>query len=134
METAELKKYDEAIAICEKAIEIWPAGKKKLQATIEKIKRMKNSAAYVQATDEDTLLPDLKDRAYNLDVLMRQGDALFADGQWAAARAKYEEILATDPYNTAAIEAVRKTNRKLIAAGKRRRNGASMLPKRSGPL
>lgn len=124
LETAELKKYDEAIAICEKAIEIWPAGKKKLQATIEKIKRMKNSAAYVQATDEDTLLPDLKDRAYNLDVLMRQGDALFADGQWAAARAKYEEILATDPYNTAAIEAVRKTNIKLIAAGKRRRNGA----------
>lgn len=122
LDSAELKQFDDAIQKCEQAAAIWPASKKKMQETIEKFKKMKDSAAYVENTKEETLLPDKKERLYSNDILMRQGDAYFADGQWANARAKYEEVLSSDPYNTAAIEAIRNANRKLIAAGKRRRN------------
>ena len=122
--SAELKQYDDAIKKCELAIEVWPASKKKMQEAIAKFQRMKKSAEYVSGIQEENLLPDVKERAFSAELLMRQADALFADGQYIQARDKYEEVLASNPFNTDAIVSIRKTNEKLIEAGKRRKGVA----------
>ena len=122
--SADLKRFDEAIAKCTKAAAIWPASKKRMQDAIAKFQRMKSSAEYVAGTKEEVVVPETQGRAFSIDLIMRQADALFAEGQWALARNKYEQVLSMDPFNTEAIMAIRKTNRKLIQAGQRRRNVA----------
>ena len=122
LDSADLKQYDEAIQKCEMAASVWPACKEKMDKTIKRIQQMKNTTAYVENTKEETLIPELKERIYSTDILLRQGDAFYADGQWSNAREKYEEVLRYDPYNVTAIDSIRKVNRKLIAAGERRRS------------
>ena len=138
-EAAGKQQYDVAIAKCRKAAEIQPSYKKKMDAAIEKIQKLQKSQAYVANTQEDKLVEDAealrkkkvddpelsgKTLAFSIDVKMRQGDAFYAEGLWTKARAVYEEVLALDPYNTEAIEAIRRTNVRLIRAGKRRRDVA----------
>jgi len=124
LSSADLKQYDDAILKCEQAADIWPASKKKMQEAIAKFQRMKNSAEYVAGIKEENLLPDVKNNGFSAEILMRQADALYADGQYILARDKYEEVLSANPFNTEAIMAIRKVNRKLIEAGKRRKNVA----------
>ena len=133
------QQYDVAIAKCRKAADIQPSYKKKMDAAIEKIQKLQKSQTYVANTKEDKLVEDAealrkkkaddpelegKSLSFSIDVKMRQGDAFYAEGMWPQARAKYEEVLALNPYHTEAIEAIRRTNIRLIRAGKRRRDVA----------
>ena len=118
------KQFDEAIAKCTKAAEVWPASKERMQESIAKFKRMKGSAEYVEGMKESNVVPETQGRAFSTELLMRQADALYAEGLWPQARDKYEQILTIDPFNTEAIMAIRKTNRKLIEAGERRKSVA----------
>ena len=120
--SADAKQFDDAIAKCTKAAEIWPASKNKMQDAIAKFQKMKGSAEYLAGMKEETVLPETKDRAFSTELLMRQADALYAEGLWTLSRDKYEQVLSIDPFNAEAIAAVRKTNRKLIETGERRKN------------
>ena len=122
LDSADLKQFDEAIQKCTQAAAVWPGSKKKMDETIERFKKMRASAVYVENTKEEALLPDLEEQIFSADILLRQGDAYYADGQWSNARDKYEDVLRKDPYNVTAIDSIRKVNKKLIEAGKRRRN------------
>ena len=111
---------DVAIDQCKKAKEIYPPYADKMDEAIKKYTDLKNGVVYRTETSEATADPKKEVRVYNIDVLLKQGDILYKDRQWDQARDKYEEVLSRDPYNSQAIDAIRKVNLKLFEYGNKR--------------
>ena len=112
--------YDKAIELCKKASEIYPADKKKLDAKIADYKHMKEVVTYRSQVTESAADPKKEERDYKIDLLMKQGKVLYADKQYDKARDKFEEVLILNPYNSDAIDAIRKANLKILEIGNKR--------------
>ena len=136
-QAAQKKQFDSAVDHFTKAAILLPSSKKKMNEAIERVRKLQKSDTYVSNLRDEKNVneaeairmkklddPELegKNLAFSIDVKMRQGDAFYAEGMWTHARAMYEEVLILNPYHTEAIEAIRRTNKKLIEAGSRRRN------------
>lgn len=120
-DSADAKQYEQAIELCKKAAEIWPAAKKRMDELIARFTKLQTAAEYQAKVAPDTVDPGKSARLYSVDVLLKQGDIFYKDKQWDKARDKYEEVLAVDPYNIAAIDAIRRVNLRLYHAGKLRK-------------
>ena len=109
--------FELAIEKCRNAIEVYPPCKKEMEKVI---------ARYEKLRDKAKTKADLKEKVSNAEnvrsihILARQGELLYRDGQWDKARAKYEQIIALDPYNENAINYLRKIGLQLVEAGRRR--------------
>jgi tetratricopeptide (TPR) repeat protein len=114
------KDYAEAIKLCNKAAEIYPPCKKKMDAKIKKFTVLKNAAARRYKTSENKLLPGKKEQTYDTQVLLKQADVLIKAGRYDLAKEKYEQILLNDIYNYKAIEGLRATNKQINKIGTRR--------------
>lgn len=112
--------YDKAIELCKKAEEIYPADKKKLDAKIAEYKHMKEVVSYRSQVTETASDPGKEERDYKIALLLKQGKVLYADKQYDKARDKFEEVLILNPYNSEAIDSIRKTNLKILAIGNKR--------------
>lgn len=113
--------YDKAISLCEEAIKIYPPSKKKFQDKIQQYTKMKDVVTFRKNISESKINPDKENRDYDLEVKIKQGAALYSDGQYDKARDKFEEVLSIDPYQMKAIEYVRKINNKIDEKGNARR-------------
>jgi len=119
-EKLKIQNLAEAIKLCEQASEIYPPSKKRNDELIAKYKAAQKTLNYRQATKEDTVIPDMEQRKFNIDVLMRQAKAYFDADQLEKARSKCEEVLVIDPYNSDAINYVYKINLTLTQRGRQR--------------
>lgn len=119
--STDAKQYEQAIDLCRKAMEIWPASKNKMEEMIARISKLAASVEYTKKVSPDVVDPGQPARLYSIDVLLRQGDVLYRDKQWDKARDKYEEVIAIDPYNIAAIDAIRRVNLQLLKSAKARK-------------
>ncbi len=100
------ERYDEAIALCEKAKEVSPAQAEVMDARIEVIKLQKEATARRNEFTPESMGYDPKAMEYSIAVLMKQGDRLFYAEQYDKARDKYEEVLRLDPTNSNAAHGV----------------------------
>jgi Bacterial type II and III secretion system protein len=114
------KDYAEAIRLCRKASEIYPPCKKKMDDKIKKFTILKDAAGRRYETSESKLIPSKKEDAYDIQVLLKQADALIKAGRYNLAKEKYEQILLSDIYNYKAIEGLRKVNTIINKMGTRR--------------
>lgn len=119
--SADAKQYEQAISYCKKAAEIWPSAKKRMDDMIARFTKLKTAAEFQAQVAPDSVDPGNPTRLYNIDVLMKQGDIFYKDRQWDKARDKYEEVIAIDPYNIAAIDAIRRVNLRLFKAAHMRK-------------
>ncbi|MCK4982159.1 MAG: hypothetical protein KAS17_04495, partial [Victivallaceae bacterium] len=114
------KDYAEAINLCNKAAEIYPPCKKKMDVKIKKLTVLRNAAARRYETSENKLIPGKKEQAYDTQVLLKQADVLIKAGRYDLAKEKYEQILLSDIYNYKAIEGLRSVNKQINKIGTRR--------------
>ena len=118
--SADAKQYTLAIKNCETAAKIWPPAKPKLDEAIALYRKYQKSAEYQSKVSPDTIDPGRAARQYSIDVLLKQGEVFVADKQWDKARDKYEDVLAVDPFNVQAIEAIRLLNIRMLREGNMR--------------
>ncbi len=111
---------DTAIDLCGKAKEVYPPYKDKMDEAIKKYSALKKGVEYRVETSETTFDPKKDSRLYNIEVLLKQGEVFYKDKQWDMAREKFEEVLSRDPYNSQAIDYIRKVNLKLLDSGNKR--------------
>ncbi len=121
-ELARSQDYDEAIAKCQQAMKIYPQSQKKMKDLIKQYSKMKKVVTYRREISEDTVDPNKENRLYGIAVLLKQGSALYNDGQYDKARDKFEEVLIKDPFNFKAINWLRRVNLKLKIKGHNRAN------------
>jgi len=114
------KDYAEAIKLCNKAAEIYPPCKKKMDAKIKRFTILRDAATRRYKTSENKLLPGKKEQTYDTQVLLKQADVLIKAGRYDLAKEKYEQILLSDIYNYKAIEGLRATNKQINKIGTRR--------------
>ena len=109
--------FELAIEKCKKAIEVYPACKEEMEKVIKRYESLRDKADENAALNEKI---DNKENVRRIEILARQGEILYRDGQWDKARAKFEQIIAIDPYNENAINYLRKIGLQLVEAGRRR--------------
>ena len=114
------KDYTEAIKLCNKAVEIYPPCRKKMDKKIKQLTILRDAAVRRYKTSEAKLIPAKKENTYDIQVLLKQADALIKVGRYNLAKEKYEQILLSDIYNYKAIEGLRSVNRKIDKLGTRR--------------
>ncbi|MBU8902193.1 MAG: hypothetical protein KOO69_05605 [Victivallales bacterium] len=114
------KDYAEAIKLCNKAAEVYPPCRKKMDKKIKQLTILKDAAARRYQTSEAKLIPAKKENIYDIQVLLKQAKALIKIGRYNLAKEKYEQILLSDIYNYKAIEGLRSVNRKIDKLGTRR--------------
>ena len=118
VKSANASDYEVAIEKCKKAIEVYPPCKEKMEKIIEKYELLREKTLTldkIKATTKEDPAEVSEKR-----VLLRQGEVLYKEELWDKARAKFEEVIAMDPYNEVAIDYIRKINIKLLDAAKRR--------------
>ena len=113
--SADESDYDKAIEKLQKAIEIYPAGKEKLEQLIERYTLMKNGAQFQKKVDE---VKPPAEALREKRVLLRQGQVFYDSHQWDKAREKFQEVILLDPYNETAIDYLRRINYHMLDAGK----------------
>ncbi len=123
---ADAGKINDAIALCDKAVEIDPSLKMHINKLKKQLERLKQSIVYNKETSSKTLNPNKESESYKLNVLYEQGKLYFKNGELDKARNKFEEILLTDPYNYKAIRNLKQVNQKIYKAGAFRREVTTM--------
>jgi len=116
------QEINKAISLCEKASEIYPPSKAKNDALIEEYNKTKEGVEYRKAVNEETVIPNLEQRKYNIDILLRQGKALMKAEEFDKAKDKLEDILVLDPYQSEAIDLLYKINLKMYERAQQRAN------------
>lgn len=108
-----------ALEMAGKAADANPSIAPQIKKLCERLDKEIASIAYKRSVEFD--IPDLKARNLKIASLCRQAAILTESGLLAAARDKYEEVLAVDPYNLDAARGLTSVSRKLRAAGAWRR-------------
>ena len=111
------KKFNEAMEKCTKAVKLDPTLSGKISQLLKRIEEKKKVAKYRNETDGSRVDPNKKERLYQIDILMAQGNKLYEQKLWDRAREKYEDILVIDPYNIVAVEKIKKLTKKIYSAG-----------------
>ncbi|MCF6176162.1 MAG: hypothetical protein L3J71_10385 [Victivallaceae bacterium] len=117
---SQAKQFNKAIDMCRKAIEIYPPCKKRMEERIAQLKKQQRVVEYRAAATVDKLLPDKDDKEYNMQIMIKQGDAYLKAKKYYQAREKYEQVLLIDPYKLEAIERLRVANIKISDASEPR--------------
>ena len=120
MEKLKLQNLSEAIKLCEQASEVYPPSKARNDQLIETYKKGQKALTYRKDTQVETVIPNLEQRKYNIDIALRQGKAYYDAKLLEKARDKYEEVLIMDPYQSDAINMLYKINLDLLKIGKQR--------------
>lgn len=122
MDELKVQNLTVAIELCEKGSLMYPPSKARNDALIEKYKKEQEKLAFKSATQESSVLPDLEQRKYKIDLLLRAGTSLMNANQLDKARNKFEEVLIIDPYNTDAINKLYKVNTLSLTIAAERKN------------
>lgn len=119
------KQFNKAIAMCKEAIKIYPPCKKRMEASIAELQKQQKTVQYHNAATVNKLLPDKADKEYNIQIMLKQGDAYLKAKKYYKARDKYEQILLLDPYQLEAIARLRIANTHLTKTGEIRHRAAT---------
>ncbi len=110
-------KIEKSIELCKEAKEMNPQCSDLADRLIAYYTENKKVMNYNQSISTEKLLPDNKEKLYNVDVLYEQGKTLYDKKMYNQAKDKFQELLLVDPYNTNAIEYIKQINLKITAAG-----------------
>ncbi len=116
-ERAQVRDFEEAIALCKEALVYAPECKPRLTAKITEYESRQGKALLIADTSAEKLLPNQKNQQYQVQVLLEQGRQLIKAGDYMNALKKFNEVLLLDPYNADALQNVRATYRKIDDVG-----------------
>ena len=119
-EQANANEFDQAIAMCENAIKIYPASEKEMRQRIETYKKMRAAAAKRAALSESNILPQQDEKDYNIRVKLKQAKLLYYTGQYELARKKYQEILLLDHLCLDAVQGMKACDETIKKHGENR--------------
>ncbi len=117
---SQAKQFNQAIDMCREAIKIYPPCKRRMNERIAQLQKQQKIVEYRTAASTDKLLPELADKEYEMQIMMKQGDAYLKAKKYYQAREKYEQVLLIDPYKLEAINRLRVANIKIGNAGEPR--------------
>lgn len=116
-ENSDPTQIEKSIELCKEAKEMNPQCSDLADRLIAYYTENKKILSYQQSSSTTKLLPDNKEKIYNIDVLYEQGKTLFNKKMYNQSKDKFQELLLIDPYNTNAIEYIKQINIKIASAG-----------------
>ncbi len=117
---AQQRNFEEAIALCRKAIKFCPEQSGTLEEKIAYLEKRRDLAAARDAVSETTLLPNKENQAYQIEILMEQGRRLVAAKEYSRALRKFQEVLLITPYHSDAMQNIQSINHQIGKIGLRR--------------
>ncbi len=123
-EKFEAKRYDEAIALLRTAAELSPEDKDDIEKTIARYNERRRIVQALADSNESTIMPDRKDKEYQIQLLIRQGMELAAAGKYDLALRKFKEVQLIDPFNAAALQNALAMSKRMGYAAEQRTNTA----------
>lgn len=118
---ASVNKLDDAIAKCRQAAEMYEPCKDMMEKAIAKYEAKKRAMEFAAATTTEAADPEGKERKDQLELYLQRGRAYYKIGRWDDARTQFNLVLAQDPYNSVAIDYMRRIYLKMIAVGQQRK-------------
>lgn len=119
---AQKKKYDDAIAKCRNAAEMYEPCKDLMEKEIAKYEAAKRAMEFTEETKVDAVLPNYDDNRNEIEITLQKARAFYKIGRWSEVIEQCRFVYTLDPYNVAAIDLERRATLKLIEAGKRRKD------------
>ena len=117
--------FDDAIKLCQEAIQYCPELKDDLQRKITFYQKRREAAVARDDNSMSKLHPEYHQNEYNIQLLIEQGIVLLKRDEVMAARKKFEEVLLLDPYNETAIQNLLGVNSRLRKDAKLRANATA---------
>lgn len=124
---AAAKKYDDAIAKCRKAAEMYKPCEDLMNQEIAKYEAAKRAQEFKDETRVDAVLPDFEDTRTEIETALQRARSFYKIGRWTDVIEQCKIVFSLDPYNTAAIDLQRRATIKLIEAGKRRKDISAQI-------
>lgn len=119
---AQKKKFDDAIAKCRQAAEMYEPCSDLMDEEIAKYEAAKRAMEFREDTATETVLPNLDDNRNEIAVTLQKARAFYKIGRWPDVIEQCRIVYTLDPYNVSAIDMERRATLKLIAAGKKRKD------------
>ena len=119
---AQKKKFDDAIAKCRQAAEMYEPCSDLMDEEIAKYEAAKRAMEFREDTATETVLPNLDDNRNEIAITLQKARAFYKIGRWPDVIEQCRYVYTLDPYNVAAIDMERRATLKLIAAGKKRKD------------
>ncbi|MCQ2352068.1 MAG: hypothetical protein MJ033_01140 [Victivallaceae bacterium] len=116
-ELAQQRNFEEAIALCRKAVKFCPEQAGVLEEKIAYLEKRRDLAIARDAVSETTLVPNKENQAYQIEILMEQGRRLVAAKDYSRALRKFQEVLLITPYHSDAMQNIQSINRKIGKIG-----------------
>ncbi len=120
--TEPLTNLNKAIEKCRKAQEVYPQAKEQMDEAIQRCEKMKNNIEFYGKVKLEEIEPGQADKHNEIEIQLQRGKALYRIGRFDEARALFDQVIAQDPYNTVAIDYLRRIYLKMIEAGKKRKD------------
>lgn len=119
---AKKNKFDDAIAKCRQAAEMYEPCSDLMDKEIAKYEAAKRAMEFREDTASETVLPNLDDNRNEIAITLQKARAFYKIGRWADVIEQCRIVYTLDPYNVSAIDMERRATLKLIAAGKKRKD------------
>ncbi len=120
------KKYEEAIAQAQKALELTPQDKYIANFQLECQKSIK-AGKYKKEVTLESVSPKFNDNRKEVDMNLREAKLLVRRNQLEAAIPKLERVLLVDPFNMEALQVLTDVYKKLYKVGVDRGNESIMF-------
>jgi type II secretory pathway component GspD/PulD (secretin) len=120
--------FEKALSLLNKAKKITGTDSKKIDLEIDKVKQLIAINEHVEKVGayrlNDEFVNDPQKGSIANKILFDRSKILYSQRRFSACRATLEQILVNQPYNEDAVNLLYRTNTKILAAGKQRRENA----------
>ena len=118
---AKIDNVRKAIDFCKKAMEMYPPCKDAMEKEIEKYEGMIYSLEFKKDVALQVVDRDNEDNKSETELQLQRGRALYKIGRLNQARQCFERVIAREPYNSVAIDYLRRIYLKLERIGTQRK-------------
>lgn len=118
---AKIDNVRKAIGFCKKAMEMYPPCKDAMEKEIEKYEGMIYSLEFKKDVALQVVDRDNEDNKSETELQLQRGRALYKIGRLNQARQCFERVIAREPYNSVAIDYLRRIYLKLERIGTQRK-------------
>lgn len=118
---AKIDNVRKAIDFCKKAMEMYPPCKDAMEKEIEKYEAMIYSLEFKKDVALQVVDRDNEDNKSETELQLQRGRALYKIGRLNQARQCFERVIAREPYNSVAIDYLRRIYLKLERIGTQRK-------------
>ena len=117
--------FDEAVKLCEEALEYCPERKEELEKRIKFYSTRREAATNRENAEITKMEPNFSAQEYQIQLLIEQGIALAKRDELMKAKRKFEEVQLIDPFNAVAQQNMMAINIRIKDAATARANASA---------